>query len=107
MLCSTENSSTPSVTGEGFLEHVATAIPVKWKLVGRALGLTHNQLDQISKQKDGNPDGCYSEVFDTWQQRQYATCKPVNWATVTTALRSPIVGDDNLATRLEEQFVTS
>lgn len=107
ILLSTESSGTPGVTGEGFLEHVATAIPVKWKLVGRTLGLTHHELERINRQKDANPEGCYSEVFDTWQLRQFSTCKPVSWALVTAALRSPIVGEEQLASRLEEQFVTS
>lgn len=75
--------------------------------MGRALGLTHQQLDQINRQKDGNPDSCYSEVFDCWQLHQHFTCKPITWAIVTAALRSPIVGEENLASRLEEQFVTS
>lgn len=82
-------------------------IPNRWRVVGRGLGLNPMQLDAISHHVDGDTDSCYSEVFDTWQYQQQSLGKPFNWASLVAALKSPVVGEENLARRLEEQFVTS
>ena len=58
-------------------------------MMGLALGMELNQLNSFSKHAD-----CYTKVFSTWIT--------LTWATFINLLKLPIVGETELAVKIEE-----
>ena len=87
-----------------FIEHVAVKIPLKWKSVGVALGLSQSQIDAIERQWLTNPLNSYSDVFSYWQQLS-TTWQPVSWNALANVLRSRTVGEESLADFIQKAFV--
>ena len=87
-----------------FIESVATQIPSKWKRVGVAFGISQSQIDAIERQRLADPVGCFSDVFSLWQQLSTPQ-QPVSWTVLVNVLRSRSVGEEDLASFLEETFI--
>ena len=81
-----------------FLNKVASEAGEKWSLVGIQLGIKPNQLDVIEEK---HPILRYSKVFSMWEKKENADF-PFNWRTILNALRSPIVQENRLATKIEK-----
>ena len=86
------------------LNRVASEARNKWRLVGIELGIKLDQLDAISEEK--NCILCYSKVFSQWEKKENPDF-PFNWRTILNALRSSIVEENSLATKIEEWLRTS
>ena len=80
------------------LDKVAAEARDKWKIVGLQLNIEDHQLTAISRSHQDDAIDCYREVFSLWERRRDP---PFTWATITNALRTPSVGEDNLASELE------
>ena len=82
------------------INHVAAVIPAKWRLVGVQLKLPNGTLDEIQVQNVGKPNECilsFEQVFVKW--RSLGT-SPYTWETMINTLRSPAVGEVELANKL-------
>ena len=86
-----------------FLNRVAIEARDKWRHVGIELGMKRDQLDVISEEK--NPILRYSKVFSQWEKKADPDF-PFNWRTILNALKSPIVGENKLAMKIEEWLRT-
>ena len=86
------------------LRRVASRAMDKWELVGLDLGIEQHQLNTISQYHPRNTIGCYSEVFNLWENR---ADPPFTWATIIDTLRSPIVEENGLAQEIEDWIASS
>ena len=86
------------------LRTVASVARDKWRLVGIELSIEDEQLDLISMEE--NPIICFSKVFRQWK-KEANTDFPFTWRTIANALRSSIVEESSLATKIEESLRTS
>ena len=93
-----DNLATKPPKMRDLLEQVASKAKDKWKLMGFALNLKQDQLNTIS-QNCMDSVLCYSEVFSAWEKTQPAS---FTWTTIVEALKSPIVGENNLARDIVE-----
>ena len=86
------------------MNDVAAVIPSKWRLVGVQLKLQDGTLDEIQAQNVGRPDQCkysFEQVFTKW--RSLGT-SPYTWKTMINALRSPAVGEVQMADKLSTKY---
>ena len=77
---------------------VASNAKNRWRHVGIGLGIEQHNLDVISEEKD--PILRYSQVFSLWEKKADPN-SPFTWRTVVSTLRSPIVGENSLAMKIE------
>ena len=87
-----------------FMDTVATEIPVKWKRMGVAVGMSQSQIDAVDSHRRGEPFDCFSDVFKHWQDTSTPE-QPANWASLVTVLRSRIVGEEALAKNIQKTFM--
>ena len=73
------------------MNEVAAKIPAKWLPVGIAVNLAHNDLECLPA---SDPCQCFTSIFATWKRKE---TKPYTWSTLIHALRTPAVGELNLA----------
>ena len=73
-------------------------------MMGLALGMELNQLNSFSKRAD--PIKCYTEVFSAWitpgVHKGNALLITLTWVTFINLLKLPIVGETELAVKIEE-----
>ena len=72
----------------------------KWRGIGKDLNFTRNFLDEI-RRNDSNPDACLRAMLR--QQLQ----DPTTWRNIVDALRSPRVGESQLADELQPKYCPS
>ena len=87
------------------MNDVAAVIPAKWRLLGVQLRLPDGTLDEIQEQNARRPDECkysFEQVFTKW--KSLGTTSPYTWETMIEALRSPAVGEEKLANRLQSKY---
>ncbi len=72
-----------------------------WYDIGLALNLTPGDLDAI-KGPYKDPKECLRETIKEW----FNTSPDPSWVVLVQALRSPIVGRESSARRLEQKYCT-
>ena len=82
------------------LNKVATRARDKWVMIGLELNIP---MDQLNSMTATDPIRCYFDVFNWWRRNG---SPPYTWATIIDALRSPIVGEVQLAHELKEWVTT-
>ena len=94
-------SSAPELND--LMNRVAAQIPSKWREMGIGLGLDAADLSRIEVDVPTHKSTpCYIAVFTTWKSK---TTKDYTWATIITALKSPLVDEQRLAKELENEFM--
>ena len=83
------------------LNKVAARARDKWRMMGLQLNIP---MDQLNAMTATDPISCYADVFNWWQRNG---SPPYTWATIIDALRTPIVGEIQLAHELEEWVIRS
>ena len=76
-----------------------SGVKQKWCEIGKELGLVQS-LDYVSS-KYSDPDVCLREILK--KQLQYTT----TWRNIVDVLRSPVVGESQLADQLEAKYCPS
>ena len=87
------------------MNDVAAAIPAKWRQVGVQLKLPSEVLDEIQDQNASKTDMCklsFEQVFKKWKG---SGTSPYTWETMVNVLRSPAVGEVDLAGELSSKYV--
>ena len=90
---------------QDLMNDVAAAIPAKWRKVGVQLKLPSEVLDEIQDQNAGKADMCklsFEQVFTKWER--FGTSSHT-WETMVNVLRSPAVGEVDLAGQLSSKYV--
>ena len=97
---SLDSTGTGSPSDKDLMNKIAAVVPTKWRHVGLQLGLDQAQLDMIEQKYSFSRDSiaCFGEVFMEWKKRMTS---PVLWSTLITALKSPLVGENTLAHKLQ------
>lgn len=100
---SLDSTGTGSPSDKDLMNKIAAVIPTKWRHVGLQLGLDQAQLDMIEQKYSFCHDSlvCFGEVFMEWKKRMTS---PLSWSTVITALKSPLVGENTLAYKLQMEL---
>ena len=86
------------------MNEVAAVIPSKWRAVGIQLHLSSGTLDSIQSHNANKPQAClmsFEDVFTNWKSggdSQYT------WPTIIDALKTPAVGEAQLAEKLNAKF---
>ena len=70
---------------------------VKWYFIGLELGISPGTLKAIKKNNNQDPDECLTAMLEYWLNN--GKPKP-SWAAVAKALKSPMVGNAELAEKL-------
>ena len=70
----------------------------KWYYIGLELGISVGTLDSIEATNQ-NPDRCFTTMIKAWLRS--GRPKP-SWAAVANALKSPMVGYEQLAEQLPQ-----
>ena len=72
-------------------------VTAKWKNIGRALGIGHNQLKKIEKENKDDLDDCLSEALSLWLNKSYKTEKfgEPSWKLLAKAVRRPAGGNNS------------
>ena len=86
-----------------------TSIEHVWKELGAALGLKQATLEKIRSRYLQQIDCCFTEVLAAWlneEDRPHDSPGHPNWEEVTTALKSPTVGDGDLAQSIMETIAS-
>lgn len=85
------------------MEHVAAAIPHKWREVGIELGIQQAYLDVLRPRphclKDNHRAFC--EIFELWRRR--VPC-PYKWSTIIEVLKTTRVDEDSLSAQLTSRI---
>jgi hypothetical protein len=68
--------------------------------LGLELKLSPDTLKEISKKHAQSVNDCFVEMLSEWLK---SGCRPI-WADIISALRSPIVGRQALAIKLETEI---
>ena len=84
------------------MNHVAAALPTKWKMVGVQLGLSLAKLDEIEASNFGNCKCCFSSVFSEWEK---LNTTPYSWSTIIDVLQTPCVEENRVAEDLRSYLV--
>ena len=81
---------------------VAAKIPGKWREMAIGLGLDSTDISRIEADVPTHKSTpCYLAVFDTWKNKG---TKEFTWDTVLKALRTPLVGEQKLASTIESRL---
>ena len=87
------------------MNEVASKVSAKWKEISIQLGLTVNDQKCFIDATSGDPNQCFTFVFNVWRNR---ATRPYKWSTVIKALETPAVGEKRLAqdlrTKLQSQL---
>ena len=83
------------------MNHVAAALPTKWRIVGLQLGLSLPRLDEIER-NHSDCRRCFSAVFSEWEQQETS---PFSWETVVSVLQTPSVEENRVAEEVKTHFV--
>ena len=83
------------------MKEVASKMPVKWKEISIQLGLTLNDQKCFIDATSGDPNQCFTFVFNVW--RNQAT-RPYTWSTVIQVLEAPAVDETRLAWELRTKL---
>ena len=75
-----------------FLDEVAIFAQDKWALIGIQLGIEEQELSTMEQHTDVIRR--FSKIFDVWKRRRTS---PFTWETILKALKSPSVGENQLA----------
>ena len=73
---------------------------VKWYQIGLGIKIKSTDLDAIRKRHGNDPDECFCELLSVWLNQ--ASPKPT-WALLTKALKSRLVGFEQLSEKLGSQ----
>lgn len=80
---------------------------MKWKVVGRVVGIELSALDEIEKEHGAwNTTACMMDVLEIWKANKQKIV-PYNWNTVFDIMTFYIDHGANLADQLENQFIES
>ena len=82
------------------MNDVASVILAKWRLVGVQLELPSGTLDCIQGQNAGTPEFLkmsFQQMFTEWERQKTS---PHTWETIINALRTPAVGEHELADKI-------
>ena len=75
----------------------------KWRDIGRCIGVDEGTLDTIK----GKDDDCLNGVLSHWLRGVYnpkqKNSKPRTWHTLIEALRSRVVNEEAMASKLEKE----
>ena len=77
------------------LRRIASNTRGKWYLMGLLLNVRQDQLNTITHQ---NSILCYTNVFSLWEKN---ADPPFTWGTIVDVLKSPVIGEMNLALDIE------
>ena len=86
------------------MNKVAAEASDKWKKLGQQLDIDHHKLKTISRENDDVLE-CFAEVFDLWLRDGDPPF--ITWATIIDALRTKIVGEGQLADKLEQWVMST
>ena len=75
----------------------------RWYYIGLVLRISPGALDAIQMSEQGNPHGCLRAMIKVWLRSDYP--QPT-WAALEKALRSPMVGFEDLADQLSRRHYT-
>ena len=73
-----------------------------WFNFGLELGLEVYELKEIERDNPHSTDRCFINCLEMWLRGSH---QPPTWSAVVEALRSPTVGHDGLADRIEEKYI--
>ena len=91
----------PLVTECDLLVQELNAVQQKWEDIGRELGVKQDTLREIRANYSDSGD-CLRMVLNEWLEKH---C--VSWKSIITLLRTPCVGESNLAYQLEAKHCPS
>ena len=83
------------------MNEVASKVYVKWKQISIQLGLTLNDQKCFIDATSGDPNQCFTFVFDVWKSR---ATRPYTWSTVIEVLEAPAVDEMRLAHELRTKL---
>ena len=87
------------------MNEVASKVSAKWKEISIQLGVTLNDQKCFIDATSGDPNQCFTFVFNVWKNR---ATRPYKWSTVIQTLETPAVGEKRLAqdlrTKLQSQL---
>ena len=75
------------------------SLTAKWFNLGLALGLSSDALDQIESNHPRDSLRCLTEMIKAWLRSNLQS----SWRGLASALRSPLVGEFDLATEIAEK----
>ena len=78
-----------------------SVVQKKWRIIGEEFGLEKCILDEI-RTVYSKPENCLREVLSNRVERQ-----PTSWGDIITVLRTPRVGQSQLADQLEAKYCPS
>lgn len=73
----------------------------EWMNLGLALGIKYPVLKTIKANAPQDLKLCLNEVIDKWLNE----CYPSSWKSLSDALRSTIVGRNDVASKIEKKYV--
>ena len=79
-----------------------TAVCEKWQYIGEEVGVEQSSLWDIHT-KHSDPGDCLREVL----RERLRNCATTTWGDIIAALRSPRIGDFQLADNLETKYYPS
>ena len=77
-----------------FLNEVASCALDKWYRIGLQLGIEGQELNTMEQYDIIRR---FSTIFDEWKSRRTS---PFTWETILKALKSPLVGENQLAAEI-------
>ena len=83
------------------MNEVASKVSAKWKEISIQLGLTVNDQKCFIDATSGDPNQCFTFVFNVWRNR---ATRPYKWSTVIQTLETPAVGEVRLAQELRTKL---
>ena len=83
------------------MNEVASKVSAKWKEISIQLGLTLNDQKCFIDATSGDPNQCFTFVFNVWRNR---ATRPYTWSTVIQTLESPAVDEVRLARELRTKL---
>ena len=95
-------SSSSELTTTQLMEEL-TEISHKWFEIGIYLEVPNYRLQSIRSCNDDVIQRLYA-VLDFWKNNPKPT-KPYTWQTIVSSLRSRIVSDENLASKIKQQYL--
>ena len=83
------------------MNEVASKVSGKWKAISIQLGLTLNDQKCFIDATSGDPNQCFTFVFNVWRNR---ATRPYTWSTLIQTLESPAVDEVRLAQELRTKL---
>ena len=82
-------------------DEVTSEVFSKWKEISIQLGLTLNDQKCFINASSGDPNQCFTFVFNVWRNR---ATRPYTWSTVIQTLESAAVDEVLLAQELRTKL---